>query len=534
MNCTSTRLPYRQTNAFSSIALDYIDQAASLQPFFAHPPSLAGIQKAIAARQKFPGQRELLVQQLRKQYEGVETGSRTNANIEALLSDSTFTITTAHQNNIFTGPLYFIYKIVHAIKMADELNRSLPGQQFVPVFYIGSEDADLEELNHTWVDGHKLEWATPQTGAVGRMIIDKAVGKLIDQLEGQLAVQPHGPEIISLFRLYYREEVTIQDATFRFINQLFADYGLVVLLPDNAALKATMHSIFTDDLLHQTASGIVEQTAGRLDEAGYKVQANPREINLFYLDKNIRERIEKKNDSYSVINTKLSFTTESLLQELKEHPERFSPNVILRGLYQETILPNIAFIGGGGETAYWLQLKELFEYYKVPFPVLVLRNSFLLIEDKWQERISKLSFQVEDFFMPEQELLNKLVARDSANETTLNGSLRQLEQLYETFKKQAAAIDATLGKHVDALQAKTVFRLQELEKKMLRAEKRKFADQQRQIHTIRGKLFPGDGLQERKENLSYYYAQWGKEFIQKLYEHSLGLEQEFVLLKFTA
>ncbi len=530
MDCTSTRLPYRQTGAFTKIALDYIDQAAALQPFFTHPPGLQGIQKAIEARKQFNTNRKVLVQELKKQYGEIRTSERVRKNIESLLSADTFTVTTAHQNNIFTGPLYFIYKIVHAIKLADHLKASFPQQDFVPVFYIGSEDADLDELNHIWLGGEKLAWETKQSGAVGRMMIDKGLLKLIAKMEGQLTVLPHGKEIISLLKEFYKEGVTVQEATFRFVNRLFAEYGLVVLLPDNAALKQQMIRLFEDDLLQQTASGIVEKSASELTKAGYKVQANPREINLFYLIDDKRERIEKKNDQYTILNTQYSFGKEDMIKELEEHPERFSPNVILRGLYQETILPNIAFIGGGGETAYWLQLKGLFEHYKVPFPVLVLRNSFLVVEKKWQEKIRHLGFAAEDFFLPEQELMNRLVNKESKHSTKLNGSLTELEKLYESFKKQAAAVDNTLEKHVNALKVSTVSRLQELEKKMLRAEKRKFSDQQRQIHTIREELFPGNGLQERRENLCYYYAKWGSAFISQLYEHSLSMEQEFVVL----
>ena len=270
----------------------------------------------------------------------------------------------------------------------------------------------------------------------------------------------------------------------------------------------------------------------KLENAGYKVQANPREINLFYLKDNLRERIVR-NSGFSVQGSGLKFTEVEMLKELQQHPERFSPNVILRGLYQETILPNIAFIGGGGETAYWLQLKDLFEQYKIPFPVLVLRNSFLIVEEKWQERISKLGFTVEDFFLNEQELLNRLVAKESKNQTKLNGSLTEVEQVYESLKKQASSVDSTLEIHVDALRLQTVHRLRELEKKMFRAEKRKFTDQQRQIHSVKEHLFPGNGLQERRDNVLYYYAKWGRVFIQKLYEHSLALEQEFVILNET-
>jgi bacillithiol biosynthesis cysteine-adding enzyme BshC len=530
MDCISTRLPYRQTGAFTKIAVDYIDQAAGLKPFFAYPPTLQGIQKAIEIRKQFPTNREVLVRELKKQYEGIETSERVKKNIDSLLSADTFTITTAHQTNIFTGPLYFIYKIVHAIKLADHVKTTNPAQNVVPVFYIGSEDADLEELNHIWLGGEKLVWETKQTGAVGRMKIDKGLLKLLQQIEGQLAILPNGAGMIAQLKESYKEGMTVQDATFRFVNRLFAGYGLVVLLPDNGALKQQMIGLFEDDLLHQTASGIVETTASELTKAGYKVQANPRAINLFYLVDDKRERIEKKDEQYTILNTQLSFDKSSLLKELQQHPERFSPNVILRGLYQETILPNIAFIGGGGETAYWLQLKALFEHYKIPFPVLVLRNSYLIVEKKWQEKISHLGFVPEDLFLPAEELMSRLVTRESKHPVKLNGSLTELEELYESFKKQAAAVDNTLEKHVNALKASTVSRLRELEKKMLRAEKRKFTDQQRQLHTIKEQLFPGNGLQERRENFCYYYAKWGASFIDQLYDHALSLEQEFVII----
>ena len=173
----------------------------------------------------------------------------------------------------------------------------------------------------------------------------------------------------------------------------------------------------------------------------------------------------------------------------------------------------------------------MFEQYTIPFPVLVLRNSFLIVEKQWQEKINHLGFTIDDFFLPEEELINKLVAKESKHPTKLNGSLTDLENLYEVFKKQAIAVDTTLEKHVESLKSKTIHRLKELEKKMLRAEKRKYTDQQRQIHTIKEHLFPGDGLQERKQNLAYYYAKWGEDFIQQLYNNSLSLEQEFVILQ---
>jgi bacillithiol biosynthesis cysteine-adding enzyme BshC len=528
MNCISTRLPYRQTGAFSNIVLDYIDQSSQLKTFYSYPPTLQGMQKAIEARKTSPVNRDVLVKELKKQYESVPLSGSVQKNIEALLSPDTFTITTAHQPNIFTGPLYVIYKILHAIKLAGHLNQSLPAYQFVPVFYMGSEDADLDELGHTYVDGQLIKWETGQTGAVGRMKVDKELIKLIGLIEGQLSIQPFGKEIISVIKDCYKEGSLIQDATFKLVDQLFAEYGLIVLIPDNAELKKQMIEVFEDDLLNQTASGIVESSVEKLKSAGYKAQANPREINLFYLKDAVRERIIRHKDTYTTHHSR--FTIEEIKTELHAHPERFSPNVILRGLYQETILPNIAYIGGGGEIAYWLQLKELFEHYGIPYPVLLLRNSFLVVEKKWREKILKLGFNIEDFFLPAEELLNRLVQKESRQNVKLNGTYTEAENLYNTIKKQAATIDSSLAQHVDALKARALHRLQELEKKLLRAEKRKFADQQRQIQVIKEKLFPAHSLQERYDNFMPYYARWGKEFIGQLYASALDLQQEFVIM----
>lgn len=530
MECISTRLPYRQTSYFNGIILDYLDHAEEVRPFYVHLPSLQGIQSAIETRKKISNKRQILVEELKTQYEGVTAPLLVTKNIELLLSENSFTVTTAHQPNIFTGPLYVIYKVLHAIKLAEYCKTCFPECNFVPVFFIGSEDADLDELGHFFLNGEKLVWNTKQTGAVGRMTVDKEFLNLISEAEGQLTVLPFGSDIVSIVKNCYKEGSMIQDATFKLLNILFGEYGLVVLIPDRAALKKQAARIFEDDLLKETASRIVDGTAHKLQAAGYKLQANPREINLFYLKEGLRERIVRIKNKFVTHDSRLTFDEKEILNELEFHPERFSPNVILRGIYQESILPNLFYIGGGGEIAYWLQLKDLFAHYEVPFPILLLRNSFLIVEKKWQQGISKLGFTIEDFFLEEQEIMNRLVARETKNEIKLNGNFTDAEKLYESLKKQVVTVDATLGQHVEALKAQSLYRLRELEKKMLKAEKRKFTDQRRQVHTIKEKLFPKDGLQERIDNFMYYYAKWGGNFIQQVCQHSLSLEEEFVVI----
>jgi bacillithiol synthase len=232
-----------------------------------------------------------------------------------------------------------------------------------------------------------------------------------------------------MLRRSYASGRMIQDATFELVNELYGSYGLVVLIPDHPMLKATMKTVFEDDLFYNRPSSIVQQTSEELGKF-YDVQAHPREINLFYLEQNTRERIERRGEQFLVLNTDIAFSESEIRKELQEHPERFSPNVILRGLYQETILPNIAFIGGGGELAYWLQLKMLFEHYNIVYPLLVLRNSFLVVEKKWADKIRRLGLDVRDLFLSEDQLMKKIVEEQSANQLSLNGNLEKATELF--------------------------------------------------------------------------------------------------------
>lgn len=528
MDCKLTAIPSAEIGYFSEIIVDYLNESPLLRPFYKHPWSLAGFRQAIVSRKAYNTNRTLLVEVLSSQYETVGLSEKVRSNIDALLEENTFTIVTAHQPNIFTGYLYFIYKILHVIKLSAFLDKELPGNRFVPVFYMGSEDADLDELGHIFMNGEKITWETNQKGAVGRMNT-KGLEKIIERLEGELSVHPYGNELIALLKECYVGATDMQSATFKLVNALFKEYGLIILIPDNAALKRSMSLVFEDDILHQKPSAIVEETNKRLSEH-YKVQANPREINLFYLTDDLRSRIVKKDNEWKVVGQEIRFTEAALKEELQHHPERFSPNVILRGLFQETILPNIAFIGGGGETAYWLELKDLFEHYGVPYPMLILRNSFLFIESKLQQQIDKLGFSIPTLFKEERLLLEDLVKRESKEQLQLTDEISQANVFYGDLKQLATKTDPTLGRHVDALKARAIKHLSQLEKKMLKAEKRKFEDQQRQIRALKAKLFPNNGLQERVDNFMPYYAKYGMAFIKMLYDYSPSLEREFTIL----
>ncbi len=521
-------ISYQQTGYFSKLVIDYINNDPQLQPFYNFHATTEGLQQSINQRKNFQ-HRKILVDQLQNQYEGLNIQSKVSSNIQSLLNKNTFTITTAHQPNIFTGPLYVVYKIFHVIKLAEELNASHSDCNFVPVYFMGSEDADLDELNNITINQRKYVWETKQTGAVGRMKVDKNLLQLINEIEGQLSVLPHGKELVEIFRASYKEKTSIQQSMLGLLNNLFGEYGLIVLIPDNPSLKKLFQPVIEKELREQFSHKAVADTAKKL-EAHYKVQASGREINLFYLINDKRERIEVEGLKFKVEGLRLEWSQEEILKELDEHPERFSPNVILRGAYQETILPNVAFIGGGGELAYWLELKEVFQQANIPYPVLLLRNSFLLMNEKQYQTITALGLNIEDIFLKEYELMKRIVSINTNNKYALNGKLENFESLYDMLNAQATGIDATLHDHVLSLKTKALKKLTELEKKMLRAEKRRFAAQQEQLQKLKSILFPGENLQERVESFAGFYSQQSKAFFENILFSSKTIDQQFAIL----
>ncbi len=520
---------YHSTGKFSQTVIDYLNQNEELRSFYEHTTDIEGIKKAIEQKQKHPINRTLLAAQLHEQYRTKNQADAVQQNIDLLLDENTFTICTAHQPNIFTGHLYFIYKIMHVLRMADDFKKEFPEFNFVPVFFMGSEDADLDELNNIVIDGKTYTWDTNQKGAVGRMVIDKKFIELIHSFEGRLLAEPFGKEIADLARSCYKEGSTIETATFHFVHELFKEFGLVVFLPDNAACKAVMQKVFEDDLLHHTPSKIVQDTSARLS-AHHHAQAFARDINLFYMKDDIRNRIVQIGENFVVHETDIHFTKEEILKELEEHPERFSPNVILRGLFQEMILPDIAFVGGGGELAYWLQLKDIFDHYRVPYPVIVLRNSFLIIEHKWKLLLEKLNLTTEELFREKGAVLKDLVISNSNHSLELSKEKESLETLFDEIRTKVQPIDVTLNDHVEALKTRSLKQLIALEKKMLSAEKKKFEATSRQLDKLFSAL-NGHGLQERTDNFMLFYALWGKDFLKAVYDASMVLEAKFCVLQ---
>jgi bacillithiol biosynthesis cysteine-adding enzyme BshC len=525
-------IPHQATTFFSKLNTDYLSGMQTLTPFYQFAPDDEGLDRAIAARSRFPVDRKVLTAALRKQYQGYTMHEAVQRNIDALEADNTFTICTAHQPNLMTGYLYFIYKIVHAAKLAQHLQNRHQDKRFVPVFYIGSEDNDLDELGVFRFNGIRFRWQTEQTGAVGRMSTHD-LQPLLQQLLALIG--PPGDNAERLKELItgaYIKHHTIAAATRYIVNELLGRFGVVVIDPDDADLKTLYIPVLEQELLDPKANGLVQQTSEALNK-DYTAQAFSRPINLFYLKDDIRERIEQEGDEWRVLRTAIRWNREELLAEVKAHPERFSPNVILRGLFQETILPDVAFIGGGSEVAYWLQLKPVFDHYGIFFPALVLRQSVLWIDGKSAALQRRIGFSDEEMFQPTEKLVRAFVQQHTHKDLKLEGLKQQMNDVFDQVKIRATDIDVTLRASAEAALTKMRYQLDVIEKKMMRAEKRNMADQVSQIYKLRNKLFPNESLQERYDTFMPYYLEQGEGFFDLLLESTLPYGNQFLLIRET-
>ncbi len=527
-----SHIPYEQTGYFSKTMIDYLAQADTLKPFYHRFPSLDGFKDQIAEKKEVftKASRTTLVQALNNQYKGVEASEATSANLQSLGQENTFTVTTGHQLNLFTGPLYFLYKIISVLNLCENLKAAYPTQHFVPVYWMASEDHDFDEINYFNFKGSKIQWTANDGGPVGRMSTE-GLEEVLAVFSSFLGTSKNASYLKTLFEKGYLEHKNLAAATRYIANALFGAYGLVIVDGDDAALKRQFIPYAEEELLHQTSFTQVTATNTQLSEA-YKIQVNPREINLFYILDHLRERIvfNEQSHRFEVHNTEIGFSKEALLTELHTHPERFSPNALLRPLYQEVILPNLAYIGGGGELAYWLQLKSYFNAVKVPFPMLLLRNSAVLVSAKQEQKIKALGLTLEDLFKVQHTLLAEKVLENTEVRIDFSQQKAFLEAQFNTLRAQAAQTDVSFIGAVNAQERKQIKGLLNLEKRLIKAEKRKQEDLVTRITALQNDLFPHQSLEERQRNFAEFYVDYGPELIRQLKESLQPLLVQFSII----
>lgn len=515
---------------YSSLMTDYVEGHPRLRHFYRYEPHLSAFQMAMEERDKFPFHRDLLAEVMNEQHQDFYSAYPVlSTQVQHLRSRDTYTVTAGHQLCLATGPLFFLYKIASAIRLCRELHDMHPGKHFVPVYWMASEDHDFEEIRSIHVFGKTLTWESSQQGATGRMHTG-GIHTLLDELEALCATEPFGRDLMQLLRESYLPGITLAAATRRLVLSLFGHEGLLVVDADHPRLKQAFLPVMREEIALAPSYGIVKQTSEALAQH-YKVQVNPRGINLFYLDEQLRERIVQDDDGhFRVLNTDLRFGLDLLLDVLEKNPRNFSPNVVLRPLYQEIILPNLAVIGGPGELAYWLQLKSLFEHFNVSYPVLVPRANALLLKARMLEKAEKAGLALPDIFRPFEELSRSYLRGHDDLSPEIDHTRKALETAFTGLAASFADIDPTLKASVMAELQKSLSGLEQLGRKGMAALKRSHELQLSRIRSITDTVSPGGTPQERHLNFADFYAQAGPDFVRLLPDHLSVLKGEFTVL----
>jgi bacillithiol biosynthesis cysteine-adding enzyme BshC len=484
-----------QTGQFSRFFLDYIEGKEALRPFYTHLPKIESFKAAIEDK-KFPiANREILHRVLVQHYSEIENSGAVSSNIDSVLNEKTFTVTTGHQLNLFTGPLYFIYKIVSTINLAKKLKSVYPEFHFVPVYWMATEDHDFDEINYFKLDGKKYQWNSSQQGAVGDFLLDDSFKTLLKEVD-------FAPDI---FKNAYQSSKTLSEAVRKYVHQLFGEEGILVVDGNHAALKSLFKSVIKADLFEHIPFEKAQQASKELDELGYKSQIFPREINFFYLDKGLRERIERSGHGFQVVNTETRFTDQEIESLVESNPERFSPNVVLRPLYQEMILPNLAYLGGPAEVVYWLQLKGIFDQFDVPFPVLLPRNFALILDQPVSKKMKQLGWGMSDVFTEFESWKKSFVAQQAQVDFSMKEEKEILAQLFDKKGREASTLEKSLDSAFQAGKVRSLKIIDQMSAKLRKAEERRLLVELNRGKAILNFTAPGGNPQERVVNMMQFY-----------------------------
>jgi bacillithiol biosynthesis cysteine-adding enzyme BshC len=439
--------------------------------------------------------RKTLVNALKKQYENITTHPTVLQNIESLINENTFTVVTGHQLVAMTGPLYFIYKIAHVIRSTEELKKIYPEYNFVPIFWMATEDHDYDEIKSFHLFNKTITWETKQSGPVGRFEL-KDWETVKEQLTDLFKNHPDS-EIFELLNIF--DDNNYAEAFRKLINHLVGKYGVVIINGDDTSLKREFSPYMIKDVKEQFSFKAITKTSEKLTQLGGKQQIVPREINLFYIENGIRERLIDNNTTIE-ISGKGTYSKDQILSWIEQNPENFSPNVSLRPLYQEVILPNLSYIGGAGEINYWLQLKGVFDAAEIPFPLLQTRNSVLWIDKNSSDKMEKVNLSIKDLFK-ELHILNKQYLEENAEDEI---DFSELDHHMEILKQQiittTTSIDTALEAYAAAESVRMEKQLTQIKERLYKTVKGKHDKNLKIIQQLKEKLFPEGGLQERYTN----------------------------------
>jgi len=521
------RCPPVELEAFPDLFVDYCTAYEKVSAFYPGdwraPEERRVRAEAAAAR---PADREVLADVLVEQNEEWGGGAAAQRNVEALRDPETVAVVTGQQVGLFTGPLYTIYKTITTLQLAEEWAEQT-GRTVVPVFWVEGEDHDFEEIATSHVlrrnDLVSLTYdpdVDDNPGAVGRLTLTEAIDDVLDRLDETLPDSDFKPSVMERVRAAYRPGTPLEDAFAQLLRSLFEDEGLVFMNPDDARLKALTRPLFRRELEDpETPAARVDATSQALREQGYHAQVHARPTNLFWLEDDGRYPIDRGDDGGFVLrHDGRAFSENELVDRLDDTPERFSPNVVLRPLMQDHLLPTAAYVAGPGEVSYFAQYGDVYDWAGLAMPLIHPRASVSLVEGKVQTVLDKYDLTVCDFRSQLEALFQDIVldTMEVNIDAVFDEATTQMHRALNALKPEVGAVDQTLTSSAEAARAAIVEEMEDLKQRTVRAEKRHHDEVRAQLKKAQVNLRPTGALQERTINVLYYLNKYSLDLLDDL------------------
>ncbi len=473
--------------------------------------------------------REKLTSIIKEQYRNIRASKLTLSNIEELNSQNTIAVVTGQQLGIFGGPLYTFYKTITAIKLAIYLNDKYDNFNFVPVFWLEADDHDFDEVRKinildrdnslkTLVYSDGLD-ENINRGSVGNIKFSHNLREVLDELSASLRESEFKMTLMDLLKSFYQPDTTFLDSFKNLFVRLFDEYGLIVFNPSDPEVKKILTPVFRKELNNykEHTLSLVERSA-ELEEI-YHAQVKVKPVNLFYLDENERLSIEPLEEGFRLKGRRKKFSYDDMVSQLEFAPERFSPNVLLRPICQDYLLPTGFYVAGPAEISYFAQLTPLYKFFDINMPYIYPRASATILENNIGSLLNKYQLKIEEVFCPQEDLIEKIIARTSDN---------NIDSVFEDIQDKINAVLNELGnflskieKTMPELTEKTSTRINEslklLKNKAIDAEKRKHEVTIRQLKKIQNVLYPNENLQERELNFAYFANKYGLDILRWIY-----------------
>ncbi len=513
-----TELNAQKIKGFKAIDLEYWYNPSRFSELIENQPIFESMEAIINTYSPASENRDELCQILLSQHLKLNN-PLINERIRTLQNKNTFTVISAHQPLLFGGALYWWYKIAHTIGLCNELNTKFPDYNFVAIHYAGTEDHDFEEINHLSIFNKRIEWKNDSQGANGRRT-NIGLKETVEEIKVLFQNDNDALAILDNFLALINESQNYNDFHQQFFYNLFEKYNILYFNPDEPNAKKLFSEFIEKELDHNIVKTNSEKSIISIKNLGYEPQAYTHDINLFYLRDQYRTLIQKVNNQFITKDKKYQWTESQLKNEMQNTPEHFSPNVVFRPLFQEFLFPNLIFVGGGAEIAYWMQLKDVFINSSIPYPILWRRFSAIIYSQQIQTKIKELGLEIEDFHESSEYIFQKYLTYNSNFKALLEQSSDQLMSALNHHQSLSFGLEKSIENSITSDIIKLKQQVDQMNSKLIKAEKQKHENVQKKIEKIKEQLYPQHNLQERTECGIQYYLQYGPTFIEFLINNS--------------